>query len=972
MRIDQIEALDSIESITDGASSRRNQLLVDLGSELDLGAIDGAAEADLSGLKSQVTKLARTYKPYGPVLSDAINDQLRTVLGPSGKRPAAIAERVKKTWELGDGWVKHVTVEVALGTREGSSVRGGSLGGLHDGALADAATVDKVIDAAVTAVAGRRGIAVALPSAAGAAGGGVVDSAALTEFAEKVTGRDGVLASAARTILNQLGLDNAVTAPETSTDAELIDLVTTELGSDWPRLVAPVFDARKAVLFDDRWASAREDLVKLWLMDEDEVDADWPHLSERFEGAGHVVGKQASWWQGKALAAGRNVHASLFGRAAAGAENPGKGRYSDEIAVVTGASKGSIAASVVAGLLDGGATVIATTSKLDDNRLEFYRNLYRDNARFGAALWVVPANMASYSDIDALAQWVGNEQSESLGPKSIHLKDAQTPTLLFPFAAPRVAGDLSEAGSRSEMEMKVLLWAVQRLIGGLSHIGSERDIASRLHVVLPGSPNRGMFGGDGAYGESKSALDAVVTRWSAESSWAQRVSLAHALIGWTRGTGLMGANDAIVNAVEEAGVTTYSTEQMAAMLLESVQHRVEGRRRAGAVEGRPDRWARRYRHRHVRAGRQGPRRDGDRSRRRERRAGHGTIAALPSPPRGFTSAPPPAWADLDVDPADLVVIVGGAELGPYGSSRTRFEMEVDNELSAAGVLELAWTTGLIKWEDDPKPGWYDAESGDLVDESELVERYHDAVVERTGIREFVDDGAIDPDHASPLLVSVFLDKDFTFVVSSEADARAFVQFDPEHTVATPVPDSSDWQVTRKAGTEIRVPRKTKLSRTVGGQIPTGFDPTVYGISAGHEHVARPGGGVEHRRDGRRVPRRGLHPERADALGAPRAGGQHAGHRHGRHDVDADDVPRQPARAEQAERHPAGGPAECCCRTRHPVLRRQLRLDDPPGRRVRDRGGVGRGGRRQDPARQGRARGGRRLRRPDAGGDHRIR
>jgi len=78
MRIDQIEALDSIESITDGASSRRNQLLVDLGSELNLGAIDGAGEADLAGLKGQVTKLARTYKPYGPVLSDAINDQLRT------------------------------------------------------------------------------------------------------------------------------------------------------------------------------------------------------------------------------------------------------------------------------------------------------------------------------------------------------------------------------------------------------------------------------------------------------------------------------------------------------------------------------------------------------------------------------------------------------------------------------------------------------------------------------------------------------------------------------------------------------------------------------------------------------------------------------------------------------------------------------------------------------------------------------
>ncbi|MBV8786912.1 MAG: DUF1729 domain-containing protein, partial [Mycobacterium sp.] len=513
MRIDQIEQLDSIESITDGASSRRNQLLVDLGSELNLGAIDGAAEADLTGLRSQVTKLARTYKPYGPVLSDAINDQLRTVLGPSGKRPAAIAERVKKTWELGEGWAKHVTVEVALGTREGTSVRGGAMGHLHEGALADAASVDKVIDGAVAAVAARQGISVTLPSSGGGGGGATVDAAALSEFTDQITGRDGVLASAARLVLNQLGLDDATSAAPTATDAELIDLVTLELGADWPRLVAPVFDAKKAVLFDDRWASAREDLVKLWLADEGDIDADWVRLSERFEGAGHVVATQATWWQGKSLAAGRQIHASLYGRIAAGAENPDSGPYNNEVAVVTGASKGSIASSVVARLLAGGATVIATTSKLDEERLAFYRGLYRDHARYGAALWVVAANMASYSDIDALVEWVGTEQSESLGPQSIHIKDAQTPTLLFPFAAPRVVGDLSEAGSRSEMEMKVLLWAVQRLIGGLSRIGAERDIASRLHVVLPGSPNRGMFGGDGAYGEAKSALDALVSRW---------------------------------------------------------------------------------------------------------------------------------------------------------------------------------------------------------------------------------------------------------------------------------------------------------------------------------------------------------------------------------------------------------------------------------------------------------------------------
>jgi len=659
-----------------------------------------------------------------------------------------------------------------------------------------------------------------------------VDSAALTEFAEKVTGRDGVLASAARLILGQLGVEAPVNVDETVSDAELVDLVTAELGSDWPRLVAPTFDGRKAVLFDDRWASAREDLARLWLKSEDEIDADWPRLSERFEAAGHVVASQANWWQGKALAAGRNVHASLYGRAAAGAENPGTGRYSDDIAVVTGASKGSIAASVVAQLLDGGASVIATTSKLDDDRLSFYKELYRDNARFGATLWVVPANMASYTDIDALVSWVGSEQSENLGPKSVHIKDALTPTLLFPFAAPRVAGDLSDAGSRSEMEMKVLLWAVQRLIGGLSHIGSERDIASRLHVVLPGSPNRGMFGGDGAYGEAKSALDALVTRWKAETSWSQRVSLAHALIGWTKGTGLMGHNDAIVGAVEEAGVTTYTTEQMAAMLLDlcDVESKVAAARAPihadltgglGEIDIDMGELAAKAREDMAAESSTSGSDEVDES---------STIKALPSPPRGYAAAPPPEWADLDVDPADMVVIVGGAEIGPYGSSRTRFEAEVSGELSAAGVLELAWTTGLVKWEDDPKPGWYDTASGDLVDEGELVERYHDAVIERVGIREFVPDGVIDADLSAPLLVSVFLDKDFTFAVSSEADARAFVGFDPEHTVISPVPGSGDWQVTRKAGTEIRVPRKVKLSRTVGAQIPTGFDPTVYGVS----------------------------------------------------------------------------------------------------------------------------------------------
>ncbi|WP_406236874.1 fatty acid synthase subunit beta domain-containing protein [Nocardia sp. NBC_01009] len=823
LRLDQIGPVDTIEGLCDGVSSRRNQLLVDLGSELSLGAIDGAADADMGALSATVERLARTYKPFGSVLSDSIGDHLRKVFGPSGKRPAAIAERVKKVWELGDGWANHVTAEVSLGTREGASVRGGELGGLVSGALSDAASVDAAIDAAVQAVAARRGVAVSLPSAGGG-GGATVDAAALGEFTEQITGRDGVLATAARVVLEQLGLTEQVSAPEASDDS-LVDLVSAELGSDWPRLVAPAFDARKAVLIDDRWATAREDLAKLWLLD-DAGSGEGPVVG--FLGAGEAVAAQANWWRERAKHEARSVLARLYERIAEAALSTEEaGLWSSDIAVITGASKGSIAASVAGRLLGGGATVVVTTSGLNDERLGFYRKLYRENARHGAALWVVPANMASYQDIDALIDWVGTEQVDNAGGAKIKTKDAMTPTLLLPFAAPRVAGDLVDAGARAEMEMRVLLWSVEKLIGGLSKLGADHDVDAKLHVVLPGSPNRGMFGGDGAYGESKAALDAVVAKWRAEKSWSARVTLVHALIGWVRGTGLMGHNDPMVEAVEKAGVQTWSTAEMADELLKWCTSRARQVTATGPQQI------------DLTGGLARAKLDLPALAKQAQEAADAstdevdstaTVAALPAPPTMTSALPVPEWGTVTADLADMVVIVGAGELGPYGSSRTRFEMEVEDELSAAGVLELAWTTGMVSWENDPKPGWYDAESGDYVPESELAEKYHDAVVARCGVRRYGDDGAM-IDNTSPLMTSVFLDQDLSFTVGGEAEARSFHAADPEHTVIVPVPESGDWTVTRKAGTEIRVPRRAKISRTVGGQIPTGWDPTIWGISA---------------------------------------------------------------------------------------------------------------------------------------------
>jgi len=795
VRPDQLGAADSIESLCDGASSRRNQLLVDLGAELSLGAIDGAAEADLPTLAQTVTGLARGYRPLGPVLSATVADHLKDVLGPTGVRSAAISDRVANHWSLGSGWATHVLTRVALATRDGASTRGDSLRTAEPPSTS--ADVDAMVDSIVLGLAAERGVAV---EPAGTGEALAVDAEALAAMTGGITG---ALVASARELLERLG-ETTTVADEATDDAaaEILARVEAELGRDWVNQTAPAFDARRAVLLDDRWASVREDVVRL----------SWGHLPLAGDGEAVKADFTASGPEVAAIA-------RWFGLSdiAEAAESEEPGAWADEVAVVTGASEGSIAASVVADLLRGGATVVATTSSFGADKLAFFKKLYRSHARVGAMLWVVPSNMASYQDVDALIEWVGTEQTRSVGPTTHVVKPALRPTLLFPFAAGRVLGDASDAGSRAEVEARILLWSVERLVGARWNGVSETD---PLHVVLPGSPNRGLFGGDGAYGETKAALDALVAK-SVREPWGRRVTLAHAVIGWVRGTGLMGGNDTLVAAVEAAGVRTWTPNEMAAELLGlcTPSARISAAERplyADYAAGLAD----------VDLSNLTPT-----SPVPEDEVFDGvTIDALPPSPADVVDPARLPWSEVSLRPEDMVVIVGAGELGPYGSSRTRYQMEIADALSAAGVLELAWVTGLVRWDATGRT-WFDVESGDAVSEAAIAERYRDAVAERCGIRSYVDDGTM-VDHSAPLLSSVFLDRDLNFNVASEAEAKALLAAAPEQTVIAPVDSASpngDWTVTRRAGTEIRVPLRKPITRTVGGQIPTGFDPAAWGI-----------------------------------------------------------------------------------------------------------------------------------------------
>ena len=821
IRPDQIGAADTIESLCDGVSSRRNQLLVDLGGELSLPAIDGAAEAALPALAVTVDKLARTYSAFGPVLSDAIAEATRSYAASVGAKPSAITERVIETWQLGHGWLAHVNAMLVTGLREGTSARGGELG--FTGEVSDLAGA---VDRAIAEVATAQGVAVTMPATEQA--GGTVDVAALSELTEAITGPDGVLASTAKHLLSRLAQHNNEILPEAEEtedlQAELAKLVEAELGTDWARKVAPRFDEQRAVLFDDRWASVREDFARAWHGDDSARERNFANLDR-------AATQQAKWWLNRARAEQRAELVNFYGRVLSEqAELP----YAADVAVVTGAAPGSIAGAVIAQLLAGGATVVATTSTLDQAKTNYFRQLYRDHASGTAQLWVLPANLASFSDIDKLVDWVGAPVLHTAAGQQTEIRPALSPTLVFPFAAPAVSGTAADAGARAEVEFRVLLWGVERMITGLAAIGADHRLGQRVHVVLPGSPNRGLFGGDGAYGEAKAAFDALVQKWQVESDWARRTSFAHALIGWVRGTGLMGHNDPLVDAVTAAGVRTWSPTEMAGELLAlcAPEQRLEAANAPllADLTGGLDKAELNL---------------GELARELTSGSGSGTavtedeaddqLLALTHPAGWEVAQPTMPWAPVSQPLDQLVCIVAAGEVGPVGSSRTRLQLEIEDGLSAAGVIELAWTTGRIIHETQPVAGWTDAKTGESLTEAEIIDRFGDEIEAGLGIRRFHDEGAL-IEGTAPLMVPVYCEEDTSFLVRSQEEAHAFVAEDPERTRVEATEDG--FSVTRLRGSLIRVPRRFKLTRFVGAQVPEGFDPKVWGLGAMTESIDR--------------------------------------------------------------------------------------------------------------------------------------
>lgn len=526
--------------------------------------------------------------------------------------------------------------------------------------------------------------------------------------------------------------------------------------------------------------------------------------------------------------------------------------YEGKFVLMTGAGAGSIGAEVLQGLISGGARVVVTTSRFSREVTEYYQAMYTRYGSRGSQIVVVPFNQGSKQDVEALVDYIYDTKS-GLGWDLDYI---------IPFAAISEQGrQIDNIDSRSELSHRIMLTNLLRLLGCVKTQKSQRGFETRpAQVVLPLSPNHGTFGSDGLYSESKLALETLFNRWHSES-WSHYLTICGAVIGWTRGTGLMSGNNIVAEGVEAFGVRTFSQQEMAFNLLGLMSPAIVDLCQSepvfadlnGGLQFIPKLNEAMTKLRKDIMETSEIRRAVTKESTLENSIVNGAESEVlykktviePRANIKFDFPRLPDWktevAPLHdtlqgmVDLDKVVVVTGFAEVGPWGNSRTRWEMEAFGEFSLEGCVEMAWIMGLIKnhngpLKGSPYAGWVDAKTGEPVEDKDIKAKYEEHILEHSGIRLIEPEmfNGYDPNQKQ-LLHEVVIEEDLEPFEASKETADEFKREHGDKVEAFEIPESGEYTVRLKKGASLWIPKALRFDRLVAGQIPTGWDPKRYGI-----------------------------------------------------------------------------------------------------------------------------------------------
>jgi fatty acid synthase subunit alpha, fungi type len=526
--------------------------------------------------------------------------------------------------------------------------------------------------------------------------------------------------------------------------------------------------------------------------------------------------------------------------------------FDSKYVLMTGAGAGSIGAEVLQGLISGGARVVVTTSRFSREVTEYYQAMYTRYGARGSQLVVVPFNQGSKQDVEALINYIYDPKT-GLGWDLDYI---------VPFAAISENGrQIDGVDSKSELAHRIMLTNLVRLLGYVKTAKSDRGIETRpAQVVLPLSPNHGTFGNDGLYSESKLGLETLFNRWYSED-WANYLTICGAVIGWTRGTGLMSGNNIVAEGVEAFGVRTFSQQEMAFNLLGLMSPTIVDLCQTqpvfadlnGGLQFIPSLNETMTKLRKDIMETSEVRKAVNKETAIESKIVNGADSEAlykkkivePRANIKFDFPNLPDWKQ-DVEPLNarlkgmvdlekVVVVTGFAEVGPWGNSRTRWEMEAYGEFSLEGCVEMAWIMGLIKNHNGaikgkPYSGWVDGKTGEPVDDKDIKHKYEKFILEHSGIRliepELFD--GYDPNQKQ-LLHEVVIEEDLEPFEASKETAEEFKREHGEKVEIFEIPESGEYTVRMKKGAALWIPKALRFDRLVAGQIPTGWDPKRYGI-----------------------------------------------------------------------------------------------------------------------------------------------
>ena len=521
-------------------------------------------------------------------------------------------------------------------------------------------------------------------------------------------------------------------------------------------------------------------------------------------------------------------------------------------ALMTGAGAGSIGAEVLQGLISGGCKVVVTTSRYSRQVNEYYQSMYARYGARGSQLIVVPFNQGSKQDVEALVNYIYDDKKGLEWDLDY----------VVPFAAISENGrEIDGLDSKSELAHRIMLTNLLRLLGCVKSQKQAHGFETRpAQVILPLSPNHGTFGSDGLYAESKIGLETLFSRWHSEN-WSNYLTICGAIIGWTRGTGLMSANNIVAEGIEKYGVRTFSQQEMAFNLLGLMAPQI-----ANLCQLEPV-WA------DLNGGFQyipnlkdlmtELRKDfnetseirkavvketaienkvvnGEDSERLHQQVKVSRRANIkfdfPNLPDWETEVKPLS-GNLKgmVDLEKVVVVTGFAEVGPWGNSRTRWEMEAYGEFSLEGCVEMAWIMGLIKNHNGPikgknYSGWVDGKSGEPVDDKDIKAKYEKHILEHSGIRLIEPElfKGYDPTKKQ-LLQEIQIEEDLDPFEASKETAEEFKREHGDKVEIFEVADSGEFTVRLRKGATLLIPKALRFDRLVAGQIPTGWDARKYGV-----------------------------------------------------------------------------------------------------------------------------------------------